>query len=283
VLDGQCCFCGSDDDSVAHVVSCAAVMSVYDDLGARTGACPLANGRAALMLQTDMGGASLAGVVAFFATVWNIRAMTKRGVSLGTYSQLVALVWHCLECLWLVRCCPSRSRKERRADRVREPAAAPNRVIYYSDGASRGHGQTSDSMASWGAAVWPATLEGYGAGRPVATARGWLGFNASNNVAEYHGLKVCMRRAVQRLDPSVLFEVDSMLLSRQLARRRPWACRCEDLLDVHRGCVDLGMLLEARGVEWDIRHVYREFNQVGDSLANRAIDEGGGDIVDSDW
>ncbi len=64
-----------------------------------------------------------------------------------------------------------------------------------------------------------------------------------------------------------------MLLARQMARQRPWACRSAGLLDFHLDCVSLGEALDQGGVEWDIRHIYREFNQVADALSNQAIDE----------
>ena len=31
-----------------------------------------------------------------------------------------------------------------------------------------------------------------------------------------------------------------------------------------------------KGVEWEVRHIYREFNQTADALANAAIDDENG-------
>ncbi len=243
---------------------------------------PLSDGRRVLMLQLDLDGAAVAGIVAFFMAVWDVRAMCRRGVPIANLVELEELIITAVKCPWLMKCCATKSKKERRADRVREPEAAPGAVIYRSDGASRGQGTAEERMAGWGAAVWVATEQGSGIGPPAASSRGSLG-SASNNVAEYVGLLKCMERALRKLDSLVLFEVDSMLLARQLARHWPWACRADSLKGLHRRCADLGELLARNGVEWDIRHVYREFNQVADALANQAVDEQTSDRASAEW
>ena len=82
-----------------------------------------------------------------------------------------------------------------------------------------------------------------------------------------------MERAARRRHPQVIFEVDSMLLARQMARYMPLACKSESLVPYHRRCVELAEDIERVGNTWDIRHMYREFNQVADALSNQAIDE----------
>ena len=227
------------------------------------------------MLQEDWDGATVAGTVATFAAVRAVRAMCRRGVQYEDTAALVELLWKSLQCPWLLRCVASRDKKERRQARVPEPDPMPNCTIYRSDGASRGQGGSAESTAGWGAAVWMHTLDGRGSGAPMATARGFLGSNVlvSNNVAEYAGLRACMQRAAASLDPLALFEVDSMLLARHMARVSPWACRWENLFELHGDCVRLGDALEVNGTTWDIRHIYREFNQTADTLSNQAIDE----------
>ena len=138
-------------------------------------------------------------------------------------------------------------------------------------------------MAGWGAAVWPASATGLGSGPPAAEARGFLGPGVTNNVAEYRGLLECMMRAMRRDDQLVLFEVDSMLLAMQMAQHRPWACRSESLIDLHVGCVEAGTELTRSDKAWRVRHVYREFNQVADSLANASIDEWDTNGVSANW
>ena len=124
----------------------------------------------------------------------------------------------------------------------------------------------------WGSAVWQATAEGIGVSPPFATAFGHLGEQISNNVAEYLGLKVCLSRAVRLLDPHVVFQMDSLLVARQMARRNAWACRSPDLLPLRNECRVLGEILSESGVVWEVSHIFREYNQVADALANEGVE-----------
>ena len=38
-------------------------------------------------------------------------------------------------------------------------------------------------------------------------------------------------------------------------------------------CIALGDVLTNAGISWKVRHVYREYNQTADSLANAALDD----------
>ena len=105
------------------------------------------------MLQEDWDGATTAAVIVVFRVIWDVRAMCRRGVRYGDDAALVALLWKCVQCPWLMRCCPTKDKRERRADRIRAPDAVPNAVIYRSDGASRGQGSHGDNVAGWGSAV----------------------------------------------------------------------------------------------------------------------------------
>ena len=153
--------------------------------------------------------------------------MCRREVRFHSFVELRNLVLMSLQCPWLVRCCPTRSKRERRADRISPPLPSLGVTIYRSDGACRGQGTTVEVHAGWGAAVWSGDDGGLGAGAAFATARGYPVSDSSNNEAEYTGLLECLSRALRVRDPNVLFEVDSMLLAKQLARRQPWACRSE--------------------------------------------------------
>ena len=107
----------------------------------------------------------------------------------------------------------------------------------------------------------------------MATARGFLGNDYSNNQAEYFALLQCLSRALRLQDPYVIFEVDSLLLAKQLARHLPWACRSENLIALHQQCVHVCDSLPALHISWDIRHIFREFNQTADTLSNQAINK----------
>ena len=121
--------------------------------------------------------------------------------------------------------------------------------------------------------MWSADDRGLGAGVAFATARSFLGNEYSNNQAEYIALFECLSRALRLQDPNVIFEVDSLLLAKQLARHHPWACRSENLIAVHQQCVHVCDALPSLHISWDIRHIYREFQQTADALSNQAFDE----------
>ena len=100
--------------------------------------------------------------------VWDVRAMCRRGVPIANLVELEELIITAVKCPWLMKCCATKSKKERRADRAREPEAAPGAVIYRSDGASRGQGTAEEQMAGWRAAVRAAMEQGSGIGPPAA-------------------------------------------------------------------------------------------------------------------
>ena len=104
-----------------------------------------------------------------------------------------------------------------------------------------------------GAAYWPPGS--LGKGPPAQKAREYLGIGVSNNVAEYRGLHEGMRRASRRpQDKEVVFEVDSMLLAKQM--RHVWACRHDSISPIYEECCELGDKLTEMGVRWTIRHIY---------------------------
>ena len=74
----------------------------------------------------------------------------------------------------------------------------------------------------------------------------------------------------------VLFEVDSLLVARQVQvfGVGKFACRSANLIPRLLHCIRVGQQLDARGIPWRIRHIYREYNQTADALANEAIDFG---------
>ena len=80
-----------------------------------------------------------------------------------------------------------------------------------------------------------------------------------------------MERAVRKGDPLVYFEVDSDLVAKQMNFRS--GCKNSSLKGLFADCCAYGKQLTDMGVEWKVRHIYREFNQTADSLANAAIDD----------
>ena len=124
--------------------------------------------------------------------------------------------------------------------------------------------------------------QGRATGAPTATFRKFLG-STSNNVAEYTGVNACMERALLQQHTHVLFEVDAMIETNQLAHRNPWACRAECLHTLHSRCVTIGNELTSMGIIWEVRHIYREFNQTTDALANQSIDEMDTNCASDGW
>ena len=171
-----------------------------------------------------------------------------------------------------------RTEKERRAERVRAPKSVGEAVLYKSDGASRRDHGESQGKAGYGVAVWRAGETG----EPHAHFREAIG-NASNNIAEYEGLKAGMQRANRVGDKSVIFEVDSKLVAKHMAHKDAWTCKTEDLKPLYRICRRLGEELTKKGITWEVRHIYREYNQSADSLANAALDDKEGNGPSEHW
>ena len=198
------------------------MLDVYNSIRDAANLPPIIDGRHSLMLQERWEGSVLASILAFFFAIWTVRSMHGRGVHFFSFLEVRDLVLVSFQCPWLVRCCPTRSHRPRRQDQVCPPLPTPGVTIYRSDGACRGQGTIAESLADWGAAVWSADARGFGAGFAYATARGFLGNDYySNNQADHFALLQCLFRALRLQDPHVIFEVDSLILAKQLARHLP--------------------------------------------------------------
>ena len=81
----------------------------------------------------------------------------------------------------------------------------------------------------------------------------------------------------------MVFEVDSNIVASQMARENAWVCRDEELRPLYEECRRLGARLSEQGKTWEVRHIYREFNQVADTLANEALDDPSGNGPSEDW
>ena len=182
------------------------------------------------MLQERWEESVLASILAFFFAFWTVRSMHRRGVHFLSFHELRGLVLVSLQCPWLVRCCPlDPTNNDDKTWFVRhcQPQESQSTDLMV----------PAETLASWGAAVWSADARGLGAGLAFATARGFLGNDYSNNQAEYFALIQCLFRALRLQDPHVIFEVDSLIFAKQLARHLPWACRSENLIALHPQCV----------------------------------------------
>ena len=131
----------------------------------------------------------------------------------------------------------------------------------------------------WGAAWWAAGVDP--STPATATAAGICPDPSSNNIAEYFGFREALRRALRVLPPSLVFELDSMLIVMQMSGR--WGCHRRHLRDLLAECYDLGEQLTQAGCAWSIRHIYREFNQVADKLAGDCLSNAANARASPSW
>jgi len=139
--------------------------------------------------------------------------------------------------------------------RVTSPGEA-RRVRVFTDGAARGN----PGPAGAGAVVLD------GEGRVLARLGRFLG-KQTNNVAEYQGLLLGLRRARQMGAREVEVRADSQLLIRQLQGK--YAVKNEVLKRLHEEALALLRSFD----RYELLHVPREQNALADEMSNRAIDE----------
>jgi ribonuclease HI len=143
-----------------------------------------------------------------------------------------------------------------RAEELAVEAARPVRTRLFTDGAARGN----PGPAGAGAVIVNAD------GHIVAKVGKFLG-DSTNNVAEYMGLILGLKRAkamgIKELD--VL--ADSELMVKQLSGE--YAVKAEHLKPLH---LEAEALLKGFA-DVTVRHIPREENAAADAMSNRAIDE----------
>ena len=143
-----------------------------------------------------------------------------------------------------------------RAEVVEKVVERPPRVCLYTDGAARGN----PGPAGAGAVIISP------AGHIMAKLGKFLG-ESTNNVAEYTGLILGLKRAkamgIKELD---VFS-DSELLVRQLAGE--YAVKADHLKPLH----DEAQALLKAFPDVHVAHIPREQNAQADEMSNRAIDE----------
>jgi ribonuclease HI len=132
----------------------------------------------------------------------------------------------------------------------------PPRARLYTDGAARGN----PGPAGAGAVIVNAD------GHVVAKVGKFLG-DSTNNVAEYWGLILGLRRARAMGIRSLEVLSDSELLVRQLSGQ--YQVKADHLRPLHAEAAEL--LRAFPDVE--VRHIPREENEQADAMSNRAIDE----------
>ena len=129
------------------------------------------------------------------------------------------------------------------------------KVFVFSDGAARGN----PGPAGAGAVVKSAD------GKVIAELKQPLG-KTTNNVAEYKGLILGLRKAQQLGAREVEVRADSELMIKQLNRK--YAVRNEGLKPLYNEAMAL-----LNTFQWNAEHIPREENAEADEMSNRAIDE----------
>jgi ribonuclease HI len=133
-------------------------------------------------------------------------------------------------------------------------AAGPIRI--YSDGAARGN----PGPAGAGAVLLDRQ------GHVLAQLGRFLG-RQTNNVAEYHGLLLGLRRAQEMGAREIEVRADSQLMIRQL--QGEYQVKHAMLKPLHAEA----MRLLRTFARYDLQHIPREENKLADEMSNRAIDE----------
>jgi ribonuclease HI len=146
---------------------------------------------------------------------------------------------------------PSRSAPPRT-----DSAISAQALRVFSDGAARGN----PGPAGAGAVITDAK------GNVLARLGHYLG-RQTNNVAEYQGLLLGLRRAQEMGAREVDVRADSQLMIRQL--KGEYAVRNAALKPLHAEAL---RLLRAFA-RFELTHVPREQNALADEMSNRAIDE----------
>jgi ribonuclease HI len=136
------------------------------------------------------------------------------------------------------------------------PAGRHRRLLVYSDGAARGN----PGPAGAGAVLCAPD------GTPIEELGKYLGIN-TNNFAEYTGLILGLRRALELGAREVDVRADSELMVKQLQGK--YRVKAPNLQPLYEEAVALLRKFD----RVTVAHVYREQNRHADEMSNRAIDE----------
>lgn len=130
-----------------------------------------------------------------------------------------------------------------------------NAIVIYSDGGSRGN--PGPSAAGF------VILDG----RQEVIAEGgeYLGIT-NNNVAEYHGVRIGLEKALELGYKKVDFKLDSMLVVNQM--KGQYKIKNRELWPIHERI----RLLMEKFDRVTFTHVNRQFNQLADGMVNKTLD-----------
>jgi ribonuclease HI len=93
----------------------------------------------------------------------------------------------------------------------------------------------------------------------------FVGNNATNNVAEYTGLIIGLKEAINLNIKTLLVEGDSMLVIKQM--KGEYKVKSVNLINLYNQAKDLEKMFDSI----EFQHIYRENNKRADELSNLAI------------
>uniref|UniRef100_A0A6C0JH15 RNase H type-1 domain-containing protein n=1 Tax=viral metagenome TaxID=1070528 RepID=A0A6C0JH15_9ZZZZ len=131
-----------------------------------------------------------------------------------------------------------------------------NYYLLQFDGCSKGN----PGMAAAGAVLYKNDIE-------IWSGSKFLGYNETNNYAEYMGLIMGLSKAIEFDISELIVEGDSMLIIKQMNGENQ--VRSSNIIELHK----LAMQLKLKFSNIIFTHIYRENNKKADDLCNEAIDK----------
>ena len=130
-----------------------------------------------------------------------------------------------------------------------------NTYTLYFDGCSKGN----PGRAGAGAVIYDSAMT------EIWSSAEFVGANSTNNEAEYTGLLIGLRKAVEMGITHLLVRGDSQLIVRQM--NKEYKVKSVSLKPMHLEAVELAKSIGQIRYE----HVYREFNKRADELSNLGL------------
>jgi ribonuclease HI len=139
----------------------------------------------------------------------------------------------------------------------KKPRVFPqNCYLLQFDGCSKGN----PGMAAAGAVLYKNNIE-------IWSGSKFLGYNETNNYAEYMGLIMGLSKANELDINELIVEGDSMLIIKQMNGENQ--VRSSNIIELHK----LAMQLKLKFSNIIFTHIYRENNKRADELCNEAIEK----------
>ena len=122
------------------------------------------------------------------------------------------------------------------------------------DGCSKGN----PGMAAAGAVLYKNEIE-------IWSGSKFLGYNETNNYAEYMGLIMGLSKAIELNISDLIVEGDSMLIIKQMNGENK--VKSNNIIELHKLAVEL----KTKFSSIVFSHIYREYNTRADELCNEEI------------